>query len=809
MKNSRRRRLVRWRLVLCMVAGLAGRLRAGTFPVTSTGDSADPLSGTLRAAILNANSTPGIDNIVFAIPGSGVQTIQLLSPLPSITEGVLIDGYSQPGASPNTNPPGQGFNTVLMIEVRGAGTGAPCFIYSAASGHVLGLGIQGLVIGNCLSAVHLTAGADHVQVSGNFIGVDATGSTGFNGTGSNIGKGILIDGASSIQILSNLVSGADSNGIEVANASSFVTVASNLIGTNAAGTMAIPNLDGISIGCSSLLASVTIGDGNVVSGNGGGIIGGCGESIQGNFIGTNAGGTKPLGNTGPGIELDGPATVIGNVIAANGAEGLNSFGSQAGTVIQGNLIGTDAAATIDLGNGGTGITTNAYVTIGGTGPGEGNVIAHNGHRRPSNQPMAGGGVLAENLGINIRGNRIFDNWPLGIDVAQFTEGVPFPNDPGDGDFSGNPLQNFPLITSVVPGASTTHIAGSLNSVALKTFDIDLFADSVCRRSPHDYLQGETYLGSLQVTTDGFGNAAFAADVPVVLAAGQPVTATATDRNDGGNTSEFTCPRIVFTVDPLSGPAAGGTTATIHGMLFEPGATVAVGGVPASNVMPIDPETITAIMPALPAGTAHDVTVHNPSGLTGTLESGWVADFVDAAPPSFVPFIATLLVNGVTTGCSPGAYCPADPVTRSQMAVFLLRGEHGVCFTPPPATGAVFADVPAGAFAAAWIERLYAQGITGGCGTNPLRYCPADPVTRAQMAVFLLLGEHGLGYTPPPAVGTVFADVPANAFAAAWIERLYAEGITGGCGTNPLRYCPGASITRGQMAVFLTTAFQLP
>jgi len=144
-----------------------------------------------------------------------------------------------------------------------------------------------------------------------------------------------------------------------------------------------------------------------------------------------------------------------------------------------------------------------------------------------------------------------------------------------------------------------------------------------------------------------------------------------------------------------------------------------------------------------------------------------------------------------------------------MAVFLLRSEHGPAYAPPPATGTVFADVAASGFAAAWIERLYAEAVTGGCATNPLRYCPNDSVTRAQMAVLLLRTEHGSSYNPPPASGTVFADVSAGSFAAAWIERLYAEGITGGCATNPLRFCPGADVTRGQMAVFLTVAFQLP
>jgi hypothetical protein len=139
-----------------------------------------------------------------------------------------------------------------------------------------------------------------------------------------------------------------------------------------------------------------------------------------------------------------------------------------------------------------------------------------------------------------------------------------------------------------------------------------------------------------------------------------------------------------------------------------------------------------------------------------------------------------------------------------MAVFILKAEHGSTYAPPPCAG-VFADVACpGDFAVDWIERLYAEGITGGCGGND--YCPTNPVTRAQMAVFLLKGQHGSAYVPPGCTG-LFADVPCPAgFAVNWIEQLSNEGITGGCGGGD--YCPDASVTRGQMAVFLTKTFGL-
>ncbi|HNO32298.1 MAG TPA: S-layer homology domain-containing protein, partial [Anaerolineales bacterium] len=104
----------------------------------------------------------------------------------------------------------------------------------------------------------------------------------------------------------------------------------------------------------------------------------------------------------------------------------------------------------------------------------------------------------------------------------------------------------------------------------------------------------------------------------------------------------------------------------------------------------------------------------------------------------------------------------------------------------------------------YIESLYDSGITGGCSTNPLSYCPTQAVTRAQMAVFLLKGIHGSSYAPPAVNGnTGFNDVASDYWAAAWIKQLAAEGITGGCGVGI--YCPDNTVTRDQMAVFLLKA----
>ena len=182
--------------------------------------------------------------------------------------------------------------------------------------------------------------------------------------------------------------------------------------------------------------------------------------------------------------------------------------------------------------------------------------------------------------------------------------------------------------------------------------------------------------------------------------------------------------------------------------------------------------------------------------------------VPAGHPYFT-WISALVRARITAGCAtaPPRYCPDDAVSRAQMAVFLLRAILGADYQPPDATGA-FADVPATNAFARWIEELARQGITGGCAVTPARYCPDAPVTRAQMAVFLLRARDGSFSTPPAPVGT-FADVPATHPQAAWIEELARQGITGGCATTPRLYCPDAPVTRAQMAVFLARTFGLP
>ncbi|HEY7112961.1 MAG TPA: galactose oxidase-like domain-containing protein [Thermoanaerobaculia bacterium] len=255
--------------------------------------------------------------------------------------------------------------------------------------------------------------------------------------------------------------------------------------------------------------------------------------------------------------------------------------------------------------------------------------------------------------------------------------------------------------------------------------------------------------------------------------------------------------------PRSGPPAGGSAVTILGTNFQPGATVTLGGVAATGVAVVSETEITVTSPARPPGTLHDVVVRNPDGSTRTQPDAWLSDFLDVPQAHlFHDAVERLFRSGVTAGCGGGNFCPNDTVTRAQMAIFLLRALHGPGWAPPPATGTVFTDVPANAFAAAAIERAAAEGIFPPGGS----FGPAVAVTRAEMAKLLLRAEHGPGYAPPAAAG-VFGDVPAADPSAPWIERLAREAITGGCGGG--NYCPDDTSRRAEMAAFLVRTFGLP
>ena len=169
------------------------------------------------------------------------------------------------------------------------------------------------------------------------------------------------------------------------------------------------------------------------------------------------------------------------------------------------------------------------------------------------------------------------------------------------------------------------------------------------------------------------------------------------------------------------------------------------------------------------------------------------------------FINSLFCRGLTAGCTqtPFNFCPTTSVTRAQMAVF-IEGVLGVT-TAPACAGNVFTDVTAASVGApfcGFIEDFAARGITGGCAAG--LFCPNNPVTRGQMAVFM---EAALNATPAATCVGTFSDANAAAVGdlfCRFIEDFAVRGISGGCGTGV--FCPNSPVTRAQMAVFLTAGF---
>jgi len=582
-------------------------------------------------------------------------------------------------------------------------------------------------------------------------------------------------------------------GIRIANFGGVSYVLGNLVGTDPTGTSAIGNGTGVVLASGGFVGKYySAVDRNVISGNvGNGIEGG--GVVAGNFIGLDVTGLKRLGNGGSGIV--GGAFIATNVISGNGSHGIDMSGGGASA----NFIGLNAYGIGEIGNGGAGIHAVGTVSIGPSGPFGGNQIAHNRAGIWLESPAFLGNEV-------VGGNSTFDNGGLGI-----VDG------PGPAVHANGGGLSFPIITSVVANATTTTISGFYDGPASSTIGIQFYTTPACsKRRPWQFDEGKTSLGGIGTGTDASGHLTFSWDAPVVIT-DEVVTANATftvcfpqcfapQPNGGFETWTQSGPfsqRLPYSISPASGSPAGGEAVVISGTNFEPGATLTIGGAAAGSVNIVGPTEIDVTAPALPAGAAYDVTVVNPDGSHGTIPLAWVADFLDVAPShAFHDYVRALVTNAVATGVGGGSFGVDAGTLRQEMAIFLLKAKHGICYTPPPCTG-IFADVPCPSMFADWIEALAAEGITGGCGGG--NYCPAGAVRRDQMAAFLLKAEHGSSYVPPPCAG-VFGDVACPSLFADWIEQLAAENVTGGCGGG--NYCPSNPNTRGQMAVFLAKTFGL-
>jgi hypothetical protein len=176
-------------------------------------------------------------------------------------------------------------------------------------------------------------------------------------------------------------------------------------------------------------------------------------------------------------------------------------------------------------------------------------------------------------------------------------------------------------------------------------------------------------------------------------------------------------------------------------------------------------------------------------------------------------IEILYANGLTGGCStsPLKFCPDQIMNRGQAAVFTLRGNFSLDYVPPVPTHIFQDDWSKGTWAEPWAEGMKREGLSAGCLTNPLKYCPWDQIPREQAVIFALRLKYGTLYTPPPATGTVFADMTnPSYYATAWAEQAYKDGIIQSCGTSdgkPL-FCPKNMVSRGLTAYMIVRAKNL-
>jgi hypothetical protein len=491
---------------LCAVAGavcVCASARAADFTVINTAPSGP---GSLHQAIADANTLPAIDRVVFEIPGAGVQKIDISNNgLPTVTDPVVIDGYTQPGARPNTQPVGN--DAVILVQIDGTGSSASQtygITISAGGSAVRGLCLvgfrkmlqPGVFVG---AAIRFIANGGNI-VEGNFIGVLPDGKTpGFNATGS-VADGVELQSGNNLvggisPATRNLISG---NGHGVLTSGPLAgrsgnQILGNYIGTDANGVQAVPNL----------LTGVQFDGGTYTDTSVGGSAPGAANLISGNRIGI------ALGHAPNAVK-----------IAANGI------------AIQGNVIGAAANGADPLGNNLYGIFMwGSQNLIGGVDANAGNLIAFNGG---SSSSAAGVTITDPSRGNRLLSNRVFGNRVIDVDLVggdRMRAGATS-NDLGDRDSGPNLLQNFPIITRVSLDNSTTTgtLEGELNSTPSTEFTLQFFYND----------NDSELLGTTTVVTDAQGNARFT--FPFTRTAAEPLaegsyfTATATDPE--GNTSEY-------------------------------------------------------------------------------------------------------------------------------------------------------------------------------------------------------------------------------------------------------------------------------
>jgi hypothetical protein len=437
-------------------------------------------------------------------------------------------------------------------------------------------GAGNLISGNGSNGIFLFRLSKSV-IQGNKIGTDRAG----NYTISNSENGILVSSSENTRIggtqsgAGNLISGNKNHGIFLARLSKSV-IQGNKIGTDHNGSYAISNSENgiLDLGSEDTrIGGTQSGAGNLISGNKnhGIFVSDLSKSvIQGNKIGTDHNGSYAISNSENGIlvlscedtRIGGTQSGAGNLISGNGSDGIFLAGSR--SRVQGNKIGTDASGDGAIGNASAGIVTSDFAaTIGFSGA---QTTAGAGNRIVFNRTH---GVRVFDSSVSIRGNAIFRNGRLGIDLGGGDENAndTTANDKQDTDSGPNELQNFPVIQKVNTASNRTTLSGLLEGRPGHTFVLDFYR--TLRAEVGGNVEGEVWVGSQAITTNSSGaktfRFAFNGEFP-----GQFFTATASDTSllaeNRVPTSEFSAvPVAISEFSPTSGPV--GTTVTISGINF--------------------------------------------------------------------------------------------------------------------------------------------------------------------------------------------------------------------------------------------------
>jgi large repetitive protein len=409
---------------------LEGRqlLSANPLTVYNTNDSG---AGSLRSVITYSNGTTNTsaNTITFDISGTGVQTISPLSALPIITHPVIINGFTQPGAT--TTP-------LIVLDGTKAGSTALGLDFHASNSEV-----EGLAIDNFGASGVQLLGTSKDVITGDYIGVTAAG----NVKAGNGDHGVdLIDAANGNTVSDDVISANGDAGIDL-NGSNDNVVAGNFIGTDSTGSHAMKNTDdGIlihNLATGNTVGGTTTAARNIISANGQNGVeidtGSDSNVVEGDYIGTDVSGTLPLGNVEVGVlilgndnTIGGSTSAAGDVISANLEQGVHITDGSTGNKVEADFIGTDFTGTQPLGNGtasdpddhsGVLIDYGSWDnTIGGTTAAKADVISDNGYAGVHIETTATGNVVeGDYIGTDLTGTIPLGNKNCGVIIEQASD----------------------------------------------------------------------------------------------------------------------------------------------------------------------------------------------------------------------------------------------------------------------------------------------------------------------------------------------------------------------------------------------------